>query len=272
MANDKVFSARADEATIERLNAVAEQSGMKKSDLLPALLEAYESNCVRQALPGRTTEIDNFHSLLSQVERAYTGSLELNVNAENRIREEYEARIISNEEAVQALRSQLAQAKEAVDVAKAAQQEAEAKAKTLDDNLARVTDTLATIKESLANANAAKDSNERRIIDLEAKLTDLPEIKAKADAAAATISQLQAEAAQAVLDHKQALLEARERAADARDRLRTEMAQKAEEAEQRAEKRHQEAMRALIDHLNVPVATETRKKTSTVANKVSKKA
>ena len=111
MANDKVFSARADEATIERLNAVAEQSGMKKSDLLPALLEAYESNCVRQALPGRTTEIDNFHSLLSQVERAYTGSLELNVNAENRIREEYEARIISNEEAVQALRSQLAKQK-----------------------------------------------------------------------------------------------------------------------------------------------------------------
>lgn len=259
MANDKVFSARADEATIERLNAVAEQSGMKKSDLLPALLEAYENNCVRQALPGRATEIDNFHNLLSQLERAYTGSLELNVNAENRIREEFEARIISSEEAVQALRAQLSQAKEAAEAAKTAKDEAETKAKNLEGDLARTMDTLATVRESLSNANAAKDSNERRIIDLEAKLTDLPNIKAKADEAAAVISRLEAEAAQAALDHKQALLTEREKAADEREKLRTEMSIKADEAAQRAEKRHQEALQALIEHLRVPVAAETKK-------------
>lgn len=270
MANDKVFSARADENTIERLNAVAEQSGMKKSDLLPALLEAYESNCVRQALPGRTTEIDNFHNLISQIERAYTGSLELNVNAENRIREEYEARIISNEEAVQALRAQLEKAKETVEAAKVAQQEAEAKAKSYSADLARLTENLATVKESLVNANAAKESNERRIIDLEAKLTDLPEIKAKADAAATTISKLEAAAAQAKLDHKQALLDEREKSADEREKLRAAMAAKYEEAAQRNEKLHQEAMQALIDHLN-PVVTDNKKKPSTTANKDSKK-
>ncbi len=40
MANDKVFSARADEETIERLNELAEQTGMKKTEVLPALLNA----------------------------------------------------------------------------------------------------------------------------------------------------------------------------------------------------------------------------------------
>jgi len=266
MANDKVFSARADEATIERLNAVAEQSGMKKSDLLPALLEAYENNRVREALPGRATEIDNFHNLMGQVERAYTSSLELNVNAENRIRDEYEARIISNEEAVQALRAQLDTAKEAATTAKTAQQEAEAKAKSLADELARITETLTTVKESLANANAAKESNERRILELEAQLTELPAIKARAEEAAATIAKLKPDAAQATLDHKQALLEAREKANDEREALRAELVTKAEEAAQRAEQRHQEALKALIDHLGTHA---TEQKPSTNARKSS---
>ena len=66
MANDKVFSARADEETIDRLNELAEKTGMKKAEILPALLNAWEANRVREALPGRTTEIDNFHNLLQQ--------------------------------------------------------------------------------------------------------------------------------------------------------------------------------------------------------------
>ena len=49
MANDKVLSIRADDDTIERLNAIAEQSGMKKNELLTALMETYEAERIRSS-------------------------------------------------------------------------------------------------------------------------------------------------------------------------------------------------------------------------------
>lgn len=250
MANDKVFSARADEETIERLNELAEQTGMKKTEVLPALLNAWEANRVREALPGRTTEIDNFHNLLQQLKKAYTGSLELNVNAENRIRDEYSARIASNEEAVQALRAQLDKAKTEAAEAKEKAAAAEAERAKLAEELAKANEMNATLKESLANANAAKESNERRVIDLEAQLKDMPKVKEEAAKAAKTIEKLQSDAKETELHHKTELLEAREKAADERETLRAEMAAKAEEAAERAEKRHESALKILMEQLH----------------------
>lgn len=249
MANDKVFSARADEQTIERLNQLAEQSGMKKADILPALLDAWESNRIREALPGRATEIDNLHNLLTQVERAYTASLELNVNAENRIREEYAVRIQSNEEAVQALRAQLDKAKEQCEVSKAAAGQAEAQSAERGEELRRMQETLETVRESLKNANAAKDSMEKRVIELESKLASLPELQKQAAEAAERIAQLEASIADERLRHKTELLEVREKAADAREADREAMQKKFDDAMDRAEKRHADEMERLARHV-----------------------
>ena len=248
MANDKVFSARADEQTIERLNQLAEQSGMKKADILPALLDAWESNRIREALPGRATEIDNMHNLLTQVERAYTASLELNVNAEHRIREEYAVRIQSNEEAVQALRAQLDKAKEQCEAAKAAAEQAEAQSAERGEELKRLQENLETVRESLRNANAAKDSMEKRVIELESKLEYLPVLEKKAAEDASRIAQLEATIADERLRYKTELLEVREKAADAREADHEAMQKKLEEAMDRAEKRHAAEIERLVRH------------------------
>lgn len=271
MANDKVFSARADEETIERLNELAEKTGMKKAEILPALLNAWEANRVREALPGRTTEIDNFHNLLQQVEKAYTGSLELNVNAENRIRDEYSARIVSNEEAVQALRAQLDKAKAEVAEAKEKAALAEAERAKLAKELAKANEINATLKESLANANAAKESNERRVVDLEWQIKDMPKVKEEAAKATKTIEKLQAEAKEAELRHKTELLEAREKAADEREALRAELAAKAEEAAERAEKRHESALKALLDQIHAEAPKAAPKTAPTKSKKPTTK-
>ena len=57
MANDKVFSVRADDETIAKLEQIAETSGMKKAELLPALMSAYEVQEAKGALPGRATQM-----------------------------------------------------------------------------------------------------------------------------------------------------------------------------------------------------------------------
>ena len=80
MANDKVLSIRADEETIERLNALADQSGMKKAEILPALISAYEADRVRDAIPERAADLDNMRSLMQQIEHAFVASFEFAAN------------------------------------------------------------------------------------------------------------------------------------------------------------------------------------------------
>ena len=59
MANDKVLSIRADEETIERLNALADQSGMKKAEILqlsyPHMKPTESEMPSRSVLPISTT-------------------------------------------------------------------------------------------------------------------------------------------------------------------------------------------------------------------------
>ena len=103
MANDKVFSVRADDATIAQLDKIAEESGLKKAEIRPVLLTSYATAQAKSILPGRATEIENVGNLLDQIKTAYLASLELNANAEERIRAEFIARIENNEQAMSSL-------------------------------------------------------------------------------------------------------------------------------------------------------------------------
>ena len=70
MANDKVFSVRADDATIAQLDKIAEESGLKKAEILPVLLTSYATAQAKSILPGRATEIENVGNLLDQIKTA----------------------------------------------------------------------------------------------------------------------------------------------------------------------------------------------------------
>ncbi|MDY6290705.1 MAG: hypothetical protein SPL86_04385 [Succiniclasticum sp.] len=83
MANNEVFSVRADKETIEKFNAIVEKSGFKKADLLPALIATWEAEEDRNLLPGRADEIDAFDALLKQVRTSYRNSLQLAVLAKD---------------------------------------------------------------------------------------------------------------------------------------------------------------------------------------------
>lgn len=177
MANDKVFSVRADDETIAKLEQIAETSGMKKAELLPALMSAYEVQEAKGALPGRATEIANVENLLGQIKTAYIASLELNANAEERIRSEFVTRIENNEQAVASL--------------KAKAEAATASADELKDALSTVTserDAAVTRAEAAegalaklqADTEAEKEQMSRFNISLQSQVDTL---KAQAEAA-----------------------------------------------------------------------------------------
>lgn len=233
MANEKVFSVRADEATIEKMNQIAEDSGMKKAEILPVLISAWEANAIREALPGRSTEIDNVHNLLAQIERAYTSSLELNINAENRIRTEYEARISSGEQAVASLKEAEAKAKAEAATAKDTVENLSKERDQLLSDLAQAHELIETKTESIEGLKAAKDSIERHLVDVEAKLSAMPDMEERAKTAEATIEDLKRKLAEAEQEHEKKLWELRNLNTDAMNAQRDKFTKKLDEASER---------------------------------------
>ena len=247
MANEKVFSVRADEATIAKMNQIAEDSGMKKAEILPVLIAAWESNAIREALPGRSTEIDNVHNLLAQIERAYASSLELNLNAENRIRTEYETRLASSDQTIVSL-------KEAAEIAKseasAAKAEAEAITKERDQlltDLAQARELIKTKTESIEGLKAAKESIERHLVEVEAKLSDMPETEERAKAAEAEVESLKRQMSEAEQEHEKKLWNLRNMNADAMNAQREKFTQKLDEFSERYNKLMKDMTAALAE-------------------------
>ena len=226
MANDKVFSVRADEDTIAKLEALAEESGMRKADLLPVLLDCYAREQAKGALPNRSTEIDNVRSLLAQIDHAYLASLELAANADARIREEYAARLATNEQAIVSLKEKAAtassEAKEAKDALANIENERDAEA-------ARADAAEAALEKLQKESEEEKDRLLKFNASLQAQIGTLQE---KSDAAAAELeaaSALEAENEKLKADAKAAIERAEKAeasAADLTDKLK-EAAEKA---------------------------------------------
>ncbi len=119
MAETKTKAFRADEETIESLDSWAEAKGLRNNEILPALIRAAQMAEEKGKLTGRSTEIDNFSSLLSQLEAAYVASLNLASNADERIKNEFAAQLERQDKTISNLQEQLAEAKQQAAAAKA---------------------------------------------------------------------------------------------------------------------------------------------------------
>lgn len=88
----KVRSIRADEETFGRFKEICEQMGGQQ-EALTALISNFELNQAKSILQGQATLIDDFKSRIDGVVRSYVTALELSVNAEERIRDEFRLNI-----------------------------------------------------------------------------------------------------------------------------------------------------------------------------------
>lgn len=82
MAETKTKAFRADEKTINRINAWMERDGIGNSEALERMADIIDMSEAKGALAGRSTEISNFESLVHQLTTAYTASLQLAQNTE----------------------------------------------------------------------------------------------------------------------------------------------------------------------------------------------
>lgn len=111
----KTRSVRATEDTFEKLKEIVEQSEFNnQGEALTALISLWENEQAKNMLPDRKTEIENFQALTQRINDSYINSLQLNIEAEDRIRMEFAGTLKSNETTINLLQEQKADSIEKV--------------------------------------------------------------------------------------------------------------------------------------------------------------
>lgn len=113
----KARSIRASEDVFIKFKELSESFG-SQGDCLEQLITAYELNNSKNALPGVRSDISDFESHVNSIQQAYIHILELNSNAEDRIRQEFKIQLDSKDSIIVNLQKTVSELKNSLEEVK----------------------------------------------------------------------------------------------------------------------------------------------------------
>ena len=168
----KARSFRVSESVAEKFKQISEDFDNQNA-ALESLISAYEIQSAKAVLTDRQTDISDYDSHLQAIQSAFLHSLEINENAEKRIRAEFQNLLSSKDEMIMMLQEQLEAAK--ANGTKAAQTLQELTDRAEQDAQAANEQIAEYIKQA-ENAEAAKNASERATEAAEAARKELHDI------------------------------------------------------------------------------------------------
>ena len=166
----EVRSFRVTDDVMAKFNTIKDELKLNQDGALGVLIGAYEMEKAKEAIPDRETEIANFQLKAHELVEAFLHSLQLNQDAEARIRQEFEAELVRNKKTIDNYQGQI----EALKAEKALLSEDAAKVKFLQTELDSVTEQARKERNEAADRIAEKD---RLISTLDGRL-EMVEIQA----------------------------------------------------------------------------------------------
>lgn len=217
-----------------RFKELQEEMNLTQDGALKMLVDAYELEQAKNAIPDRETEISNFQMKANELVDAFLHSLQLNQDAETRIRAEVTMQLESKDKVIADLQKQLEGTRDMLAASESAAMELQ--------NTMEIVEKAA--REASENENKAlaalKDKEEinamlaGKLKDAELQLTDYPEMQKKLDTANAEMTN----ALQTIRDNQKDAEIAAERAAADKERALVA-----------AEKAHQKELQTLYDKI-----------------------
>lgn len=93
-------SLRLSDSAMERFNAIKDDLKLNQDGAMKMLLKAFEMEDMKTVMADRETEISNFQLKVQELIDAYVFSLQLNADAEKRVRQEFSLKIESMEKTI----------------------------------------------------------------------------------------------------------------------------------------------------------------------------
>lgn len=112
MGEIKQTNFRIDQDRADAFRAYCEANGINQAVGFERMLEALELQQAKEAIPSRETEISEFERCLRHLQGAFLNSLELNEQAEARIREEFARQLDTKDRTIGDYQEQIAALKE----------------------------------------------------------------------------------------------------------------------------------------------------------------
>lgn len=130
MGEIKQTNFRIDSDTADNFRRFCEEQGLNQAQGFDHIMQVVELNRAKVAAPGRTTEIESFEKSVKDIMSAYLNSLEINANAEDRIKEQFSSALNRKDKVIADLQEKVDNLQILKESAEAAQADAQ---KALDD-------------------------------------------------------------------------------------------------------------------------------------------
>ena len=125
MGDIKQTNFRIDQDTADAFRRFCEENGMSQAQGFDHIMQVVELDRAKAATPGRATEIEGFEKSVKDIMAAYLYSIEINNNAEARIREQFSSSLDRKDKTISDLQVKVEELQAAKIFAEAAQAEAE---------------------------------------------------------------------------------------------------------------------------------------------------
>ena len=132
----------------EQLDKLLEQVG-NADKCVSMLIGAYEAKEMKTQAPTRATEIDNLEALLKQIHDMYLMSININTQAEERIKIEYAAQITATQTTIATLQEKLTETESKLQTATEAEKTAKEDAENIKEQLTAKTNELDNVNKLL---------------------------------------------------------------------------------------------------------------------------
>jgi len=195
MAEIKQTNFRINSDSANAFRAFCEEQGINQAQGFEHLMEILALNKARAAIQSRETEISNFEQHAKAIISAYLHSLELNENAEQRIREQFATQLETQAVTISEYQTQIKALKIEIESIVSNEQ-------TLQESLIEMQKSLNTAEETkeslISTVTELKETNSRQIADkdsiismLSSKLTEAETKASEYDALKERINALQ---------------------------------------------------------------------------------
>ena len=221
-----------------RFKELQDEMNLSQDGALKMLVDAYEMEQAKNAIPDRETEISNFQMKANELVEAFLHSLQLNQDAEARIRSEVALQLESKDKVIADLQKQLDETKEMLTASETVALEAQNVIDTLDRVVKETRESESKALASLKDKEEINSMLAGKIKDAEQQLADYPELKKKLDTVNAELNN----AVQAIKDNQKDTAIAAERAA-------ADKARAVASVERDLEKAHKDEMQRLYDKI-----------------------
>lgn len=221
-----------------RFKELQDEMNLTQDGALKMLVDAYEMEQAKNAIPDRETEISNFQMKANELVEAFLHSLQLNQDAEARIRSEVALQLESKDKVIADLQKQLDETKEMLTASETVALEAQNVIDTLDRVVKETRESESKALASLKDKEEINSMLAGKIKAAEQQLADYPELKKKLDTVNAELNN----AVQAIKDNQKDTAIAAERAA-------ADKARAVASVERDLEKAHKDEMQRLYDKI-----------------------